>query len=105
MLIVKGFKWRVDEFLSWRWDDYDNVRKMVGQFMNLNKSTIHKLTSGGEIPGLTTGQLQRFHMGESYTGSQEKHQKGGGDRANARKIGDRRQKTIQESGVIEECQR
>jgi len=56
MLIVKGFKWRVDEFLSWRWDDYDNVRKMVGQFMNLNKSTIHKLTSGGEIPGLTMGQ-------------------------------------------------
>ena len=56
MLIVKGFKWRVDEFLSWRWDDYDNVRKMVGQLMNLNKSTIHKLTSGGEMPGLTIGQ-------------------------------------------------
>jgi len=76
LLIVKGSKWRVDEFLSWRRDSYDNATKTVGQFLNLNKSTIHKLTSGSEIPGLTTGQLQRFHMGESYTGSQENIRKG-----------------------------
>jgi len=44
-------------------------------------------------------------MGESHREIQEKHQKGDGDRANARKIRGGRHKTIHESGVIEECQK
>ena len=40
------------------------------------------------------------HMGESYRGSQERHEKGGGDGADARKIRDGIQKTIQKSEVI-----
>ena len=76
-----------------------------GSIPELNESIIDNLTSGGEIPGLTIGQYGPFHMDESHRESQQRRQKGGGDGANARQIRDARQKTIQESGIIEECQK
>jgi len=45
----------VDEFLSWRWDSYDNAKKTVCQFMKLNAGKKADVWWGDQIVAIPYG--------------------------------------------------